>query len=139
MHGCTENGKRADRKTLPIETRTAMISNVLAIGATPILLGSRCDCARFWDEVPLVGRAYDMTDMPIEYEVAALQTCSLFLANDTGLVHVAHALNLRGLVMWKDTNYARFRSGSPRIKNCISPRGDPSIYATAIRDTVGKG
>jgi hypothetical protein len=91
VHGSAFDGEYAERKTLPLETRLAMLGLPLAAGFRVAAIGMPRDFQRFWADVGGGSDATWILDRPLRQAVGALQACVGVIANDTGLAHMAGA------------------------------------------------
>jgi hypothetical protein len=133
MHGCL--AQREDlrkQKILPAPTRQAMLDEAVAVGMVPVLLGNEADRKAFWKDIAAPAGTFDMLGRPIREQVGALAACDLFIANDTGLAHVAGALKVPGLILWKTSAAHRFQMLYPGVEHVQSAEGDPQVYLKAI-------
>jgi ADP-heptose:LPS heptosyltransferase len=111
FHGCA--GKHlVKKKDLGSDMRRQFIDSLKARDYTPVILGNRGDIDNYWrynaDDLEECDVYLDV--LTLEETVAKLAQCQFFLSNDTGLYHVAGALEKPGLVIWKDTNRTKNKS-----------------------------
>jgi ADP-heptose:LPS heptosyltransferase len=120
FHGCLGD-EFVPKKSISIKELQNILNIVISEGYTPFLLGNSVDNKRFWNKINIshpsiknyIGR------LNIKDSVSLLNQCDAFISNDTGLYHVAGALEKRGLVFWGTTDFYKNRtnfSGIKRVK-----------------------
>jgi len=141
FNGClSKNDTKADKKSIHGSVRRHAINQAIKRGFVPVILGNKLDRRRFWGLIPKLppGSFIDFCGKLSLYDsVCALNQCDYFISNDTGLYHVAGALGVPGLVLWKKTNSKRNRSPRRNIKHCVEPSGNPDVYRKAVSEFLG--
>ncbi len=82
--------------------------------------GSRCQ--RLAADLP-PGRAAIGQDLPLAELAGKMASCAGFIGHDSGITHLAAALDLPGLVLWGPTSETTWRPRSERIKIIRAPGG----------------
>ena len=100
---------------------------------TPVLLGDDRDFQHFWKRIAIDdGCVNCIGSLSMVDSVKILSQCDAFISNDTGLYHVAGALNKIGLVLWKTTNHEKNRSPCALIQHFKDERGKVHNYIRAV-------
>ena len=111
FHGClSKTNKSIQKKNLGSKTLSYFIETSMLLGYTPVLLGSKSDL-QFWKKVNRNKCIDYIAKLSLKESVSVLSQCDFFLSNDTGLYHVAGALSVPGIVVWKGTD--RWKNLSP--------------------------
>ena len=135
FHGCLGN-KWLSRKQLPIETLDCILSMLIERDMVPVLLGSKTDRKKFWDNVRSAKHSsvkYCCGKLAITQSISLLADCDAFVSNDTGLYHAAGALHKKGLVLWKNTDMKKNMSPAKEITHFRNKDGRHEVYAEAIK------
>jgi ADP-heptose:LPS heptosyltransferase len=102
--------------------------------------GSRCQ--RLAAVVP-TGRAVIAQDLPLVELARKMKSCAAFIGHDSGITHLAAALDLPGLALWGPTAETTWRPQSDRIKILRHPGGLVDLPVetvfNALRATVSRG
>ncbi len=93
--------------------------------------GSRCE--RLAATLP-PGRAAIAQDLPLVQLAQKIKSCAAFIGHDSGITHLAAALDVPGLVLWGPTAEKTWRPRSERIQLLRDPRGLPQLPAKTVRD-----
>lgn len=143
FHGCLNVGSNAFyQKDLKEPTRIKMLEIVLASGCCPVLLGSPQDLNVFWKPVlkkvksPVI-KNY-LGELNLRDSVSVLKQCDAFISNDTGLYHCAGALGVKGLVLWRKTDFHRNLSTFNGIKYGASQKGKVDHYVKYMQDFLSE-
>lgn len=65
-----------------------------------------------------------------------MQRCSAFVGHDSGITHLAAALDLPGVVLWGESSLATWRPQSERLKILRDPGGLANLPVAAVRDAL---
>lgn len=111
VRGCANPSKRKTKD--PGETHyIKIIEEIQRKGVDVVMVGDGYDYQ--WNKnilettkIPFVSGMRDA----LKYIAA----CQMFVSNDTGLYHVAGAMQKKGFIMWKDTNFIKNESPSGRF------------------------
>ncbi len=131
FHGCLGKCFRS-RKDIGAETRQYIIDRLGEEGIRIILLGTSSDYKYYWSQNNLKNVENFLGKYSLNDSVGILRQCNGFISNDTGLYHVASALKVGGLVLWKKTRSGKNKSPFEGIEHCISKQGDFNIYKKSI-------
>ena len=131
FHGCLGEIYRY-QKDIGSKTRQYMINAVLAKGWVPVILGSQRDAKIYWAKNKTKHCLNFLGKLSLKDSVSILGQCDLFMSNDTGLYHIAGALDMTGLVLWKQTDVVRSRSTCSNISHARDRKGQFSIYKRYI-------
>jgi heptosyltransferase-2 len=69
------------------------------------------------------GRVQVARDLPLAELAGRLAGCDAFIGHDSGITHLAAAVDLRGLVLWGGTVQAVWRPRGERMKILFAPEG----------------
>ena len=139
FHGCNALSSMAKhrKKSLPKTVRQHMLDITMEIGLQPVLLGSQEDDHRFWSTINIISEVENyLGKLSLRDTVSVLAQCDGFISNDTGLYHVAAALQKRGLVLWKKTDPIRNKATGNSVEHFVSCRGDEDAYNEAVDQHV---
>jgi len=136
MHGClATQASKVKKKKLSVPVLNHMIVGLQKYGLKPVVIGSAKDKARFWSKT-ILEREPDILDYSGELSlvdsISVLSQCNAFISNDTGLYHVAGALNVPGLVFWIKTNKIANMSPAKNIVHMQDRTGNVTKFKTAI-------
>ena len=123
FHGCLGEGLRK-RKDIGAATRQSILDGISKRGMVPVLLGSQADIDNFWRHNGLKHCIHLAGKLSLRDSVSVLARCDAFISNDTGLYHVAGALGIPGMVLWRTTDPVKNRSTSDTIRHIIG-KGNP--------------
>jgi heptosyltransferase-3 len=102
--------------------------------------GSRCQ--RLAGVLP-TGRAVVAQDLRLVEVARKMKSCAAFIGHDSGITHLAAALDLPGLALWGPTAETTWRPQSDRIKVLRHPGGlvhlPVETVCNALRATVSQG
>jgi heptosyltransferase III len=129
-------GSGSERKNWP-EAGWAELLRLLAAQSACdfLLIGGEAEgdrCARLAAAVP-AGRADIAQNLPLPELARRMQACSAFVGHDSGITHLAAALNLPGLVLWGETELTTWRPASVHLKILRDPAGLKALPAAAVR------
>jgi len=121
FHGCL-NMKAGPiaKKDIGGYARQHMINAVLNRSMIPVLLGSVEDLKRFWCDINTKKCVNYVGKLSLKDSTSILAQCDNFMSNDTGLYHVAGALEVPGLVIWRKTDMLKNRAVFGDIKHVVS-------------------
>jgi ADP-heptose:LPS heptosyltransferase len=132
FHGCLGKYWR-DRKRLPKKTLQHVLDSLVSRGFEPVLLGSKSDMAHFWSKVNIPDSVLNMAGkLKLSESVGALNCCKFFISNDSGLYHVASALQKPGLVLWYRTPFNRNKAPFAGIEHFVNKEGHADLYNSAV-------
>lgn len=119
-------GSGGARKNWP-ETKWAELLQRLAAGSGWhfLLIGGEAEgarCERLAAGLP-PHRARLAQDLPLVELARAMRSCAAFIGHDSGITHLAAALDLPGLVLWGPSNEAVWRPMSDRMRLLRDERG----------------
>jgi hypothetical protein len=134
FHGSRNGSPCPERKDIGSVTRQHIVHSVLRRGAVPVVLGTAYDFESFWRNVDLSACLNFLGRLSLRDTVSVLAQCDHFVSNDTGLYHVAGALNKPGLVLWYETDMVKNRSTCAKIRHAKGTPDNPSDYIGAIDD-----
>jgi heptosyltransferase-3 len=128
-------GSGSDRKNWP-ETKWAELLQLLAEQSSCdlLLIGGEAEgdrCARLADTLPS-GRAQVAQNLPLVELATRMQTCSAFIGHDSGITHLAAALDLPGLVLWGESVLTTWRPRSARLKILRDPAGMKALPVASV-------
>lgn len=110
FHGCLGD-EFISKKSIKTAHLQEIINAIVEKGRVPVILGNKLDYKRFWKCVdlshPSIINYLNKTD--IKDSASILSQCDCFISNDTGLYHVAGALQMKGLVFWGTTDFCKNR------------------------------
>jgi ADP-heptose:LPS heptosyltransferase len=112
-------GSGAARKNWPEDNWSDLLKMFLAETSLNFLLiggeveGERCN--RLAAGLP-AERVEIAQNLPLPELAARMKACALFIGHDSGITHLAAALDLPGLVLWGPTALATWRPQSDRLK-----------------------
>lgn len=115
-------GSGSEKKNWPEEKWAELLGrvegNILLIGGEAE--GDRC--ARLGAELPAerVEMAQNVPMLDLAWRMAS---CSAFAGHDSGITHLAAALNLPGLALWGESDLATWQPRSRRMKIVRDPAG----------------
>lgn len=95
--------------------------------------GSRCD--RLAAAVPS-GRAVTAQNLPLVQLAQRMKSCAAFIGHDSGITHLAAALDLPGLVLWGPTAEKTWRPRSERIQLLCDPGGLAQMPVKTVRNAI---
>jgi len=137
FHGCLGKCFRG-RKDVGAKTRQYIIDRLGEEGFKIILLGTSSDYKHYWSQNNLKNVENFLGKYSLNDSVGILRKCDSFISNDTGLYHVASALKIKGLVLWKKTRFGKNKSPFEGIEHCVSKEGDFDIYKKSIDLQIGR-
>jgi ADP-heptose:LPS heptosyltransferase len=130
-------GSGSERKNWPEAKWAALLKLLAAQSACDLLLiGGEAEgdrCARLAAALP-AGRAHIAQNLPIIELARRMQACSAFIGHDSGIAHLAAALDLPGLVLWGGTVLTTWRPQSQRLKILRDPAGLEALPVAAVWD-----
>jgi ADP-heptose:LPS heptosyltransferase len=132
-------GSGSGRKNWP-ETKWAELLKLLAgqSACDLLLVGGEAEgdrCARLAAALP-AGCAHIAQNLPLIELARRMQACSAFIGHDSGVTHLAAALDLPGLVLWGETDLTTWRPQSARMKILRDPAGLEALPVAAVWDAV---
>jgi len=131
FHGCLGDIYRT-AKDLGSKTRQYIINSIASANHIPVLLGSKRDIRVFWHTNKLQRCLNYLGELSLKDSVSILGQCDYFISNDTGLYHVAGALDMTGLVLWKKTDPIRSRSTCTKVSHAVCKNGTFITYKRYI-------
>lgn len=136
IHGCFSK-QRQFRQKKAIGTNTLMhiVNKLKEHEIIPVILGADYDWP-WWKDVNLSGCRIYIGTQRITDAVSLLKQCDAFIANDTGLYHVGGALGMKGLCIWKATDWNSCRVPSPTVQYVKDRRARIEVYAPAINNFI---
>jgi heptosyltransferase-2 len=99
-----------------------------------LLIGGEAEgdrCTRFATALP-PERVQVAQGLPLVELARRMQTCSAFIGHDSGITHLAAALDLPGLVLWGETDLTTWRPQSARLKILRDPAGLMDLLAASV-------
>jgi heptosyltransferase-2 len=128
-------GSGSDRKNWPQAKWVELLKLLTMQTACELLLiGGEAEgdrCARLASALPS-GRAQVAQNLPLIELARLMQTCSGFIGHDSGITHLAAALDLPGLVLWGETCLTTWRPQSARLKVLRDPAGLAALPVEAV-------
>jgi heptosyltransferase-3 len=97
--------------------------------------GSRCQ--RLAAALP-AGRTEIAQDLPLVTLARKMKSCAGFIGHDSGISHLAAALDLPGLVLWGETSETTWRPVSDRVELIRDPRGLAHLPVQVVWDHLKK-
>jgi heptosyltransferase-3 len=128
-------GSGSERKNWP-ETRWVELLKLLAAQTSWdfLLIGGEAEgdrCARLATALP-AGRVQIAQNLPLVELATQMQQCAGFMGHDSGITHLAAALDLPGLVLWGETVLTTWRPQSPRMTILRHPAGLPALSVAKV-------
>jgi heptosyltransferase-2 len=128
-------GSGGERKNWPEAKWVELLKLLAAQTACDLLLiGGEAEgdrCARLAAALPS-GRAHIAQNLPLIELARRMQGCSAFIGHDSGITHLAAALDLPGLVLWGETAMATWRPQSARMKILHDPAGLNALAVAVV-------
>ena len=128
-------GSGSERKNWPEAKWTELLKLLAAQSACDhLLIGGEAEgdrCARLAAALPQ-GRAQVAQNLSLIELARRMQTCSAFIGHDSGITHLAAALDLPGLVLWGESVLTTWRPQSARMKILRNPAGLNSLPVAAV-------
>ncbi len=112
-------GSGSASKNLPSRFFARIISCLREMGMRTVLLQGPADdaaCRGVMQELPPAGQPEVLRGMSLVETAALLESCSLFIGNDSGVSHLAGALGVRTRVMFRSTDPAQWRPLGADVK-----------------------
>ena len=131
FHGCLGDVYKFS-KDVGSKTRQYVINSILKKNWVPVLLGTKRDYNIYWKTNKIQQCLNFLGKLSLKDSVSILGQCDYFISNDTGLYHVAGALDMTGLVLWKQTDCIRNRSTCLNISHASCRKGQFMIYKRYI-------
>jgi heptosyltransferase III len=130
-------GSGSERKNWP-EAKWMELLKLLAAPSNRdlLLIGGEAEgdrCARLAAALP-PGRAQVAQNLPLPELARRMQACSAFIGHDSGITHLAAALDLPGLVLWGESVLTTWRPQSARLKILRDPAGLKALPVAAVWD-----
>jgi ADP-heptose:LPS heptosyltransferase len=128
-------GSGSEQKNWP-EAKWAELLRLLATHSSCdlLLIGGEAErdrCARLASALPK-GRVEIAQNLLLLELARRMQTCSAFIGHDSGITHLAAALDLPGLVLWGETDLKIWRPQSGRMKILCDPGGLENLPVAAV-------
>jgi heptosyltransferase-2 len=128
-------GSGSERKNWP-EAKWAELLQLLAgqSACDFLLIGGEAErdrCARLAAALP-AGRAHPAQNLPLIGLARRMQACAAFIGHDSGITHLAAALDLPGLVLWGETVLTTWHPQSARLKILRDPAGLEALPVAAV-------
>ncbi len=105
--GCSHK-RFIEAKRVSPELILRSLQCVLELGAVPVLLGNYSDYVNYWE--PALTKWVQsphtlnlINKLTLREAVNVISQCDAFISNDTGLMHVANALEKPGVAFWGET------------------------------------
>ncbi len=119
IHGCLgEYWKKS--KSLSTQLLQYIVNSVHQQECVPVILGNESDLNTFWSKISIPDGCLNyLALLSIKDTSSILAQCDGFISNDSGLYHVAGALDIPGLVLWKTTNHIQNKSPATNIKHIL--------------------
>jgi ADP-heptose:LPS heptosyltransferase len=132
-------GSGSERKNWP-EAKWAELLKLLAgqSACGLLLIGGEAEgdrCARLAADLP-PGRAHIAQQLPLIELARRMQACPAFIGHDSGVTHLAAALDLPGLVLCGETDLTTWRPQSARLKILRDPAGLEALPVAAVWDAL---
>lgn len=131
FHGCLGECFR-DKKDIGTEARQYLIDALTKNKIRTMLLGTEKDYKMYWSKNNLDKVENHLGKHSLIDSVGILGKCDRFISNDTGLYHVAGALMIKGLVLWKKTNHEKNRTIFDGIEHGLNGKGCLDKYIEMI-------
>jgi ADP-heptose:LPS heptosyltransferase len=133
FHGCLGD-TYLNKKNLGKVIRQLILDEIRKRGKHPVILGNQRDKEKFWHENNLIGCKDHLGKLSLKGSVDMLSRCEYFISNDTGLYHVAGALNKPGMVIWHRTDLTKNKSTCAKIKHVV----EKDLNIKVIKDELTK-
>lgn len=134
-------GSGSERKNWPEAKWAELLKHLTEQTACNFLLiGGEAEgdrCARLAAAVP-AGRARIAQNLPLADLVWQMQACCAFVGHDSGITHLAAALDLPGLALWGESNLTIWRPQSARLKVLADPAGLKALPVAKVRQALEK-
>jgi heptosyltransferase-2 len=132
-------GSGSEGKNWP-EAKWAELLQLLAAQSARdlLLIGGEAEgdrCARLAAALPS-GRAHIAQNLPLTELARLMQGCGAFIGHDSGITHLAAALDLPGLVLWGETALTTWRPQSERMTILRDPAGLAALSVGVVWDAV---
>jgi len=128
-------GSGSERKNWPEANWAELLKRLADKTACEILLiGGEAEgdrCVRLAAALP-AGRVTVAQNLPLLELAFLMQDCSAFIGHDSGITHLAAALDLPGLVLWGESVLTVWRPQSPRLKILRDPGGLSALPVAAV-------
>jgi ADP-heptose:LPS heptosyltransferase len=99
-----------------------------------LLIGGEAEgdrCARLASVLP-EGRAEIARNLPLVDLAKRMKSCAAFIGHDSGITHLASALDLPGLVLWGETNLAVWKPKFARMRIVRHPAGLAALSVAEV-------
>lgn len=77
-------------------------------------------------------------NLPLTELASALQQCAAFIGHDSGISHLASALGLPGLVLWRDTMEEIWRPPNENVVVVRASRGAKGDSVASVMSALGR-
>lgn len=128
-------GSGSERKNWPENAWSELLRLLSAKSSFRFLLvGGEAEglrCQRLAAVVPS-GRAGVAQDLPLVALARRMKACGGFIGHDSGISHLAAALDLPGLVLWGETSEKTWRPASDRVELIRHPLGLAHLPAELV-------
>lgn len=132
-------GSGSERKNWPEAKWAELLKRLIGQSSCGFLLiGGEAEgerCARLAAALP-AGRAHIAQNLPLFELARQMQACAAFIGHDSGVTHLAAALDLPGLVLWGETDFTTWRPQSPRMKILRAPAGLEALPVAAVGEAL---
>jgi heptosyltransferase-3 len=99
-----------------------------------LLIGGEAEGAR-WERLAAMlppDRTHLAQNLPLVQLAQTTRSCAAFIGHDSGITHLAAALDLPGLVLWGPSNEAVWRPVSDRFRILRDPAGLDALGVDAV-------
>jgi ADP-heptose:LPS heptosyltransferase len=103
-----------------------------------LLIGGEAEGARCQRLAAILphGRAVIAQDLPLTELAAKMKSCAAFIGHDSGITHLAAALDLPGLALWGPSAETTWRPRSEKIRLLRDPRGLAHLPVQTVCDSI---
>ena len=134
-------GSGSERKNWP-ESKWAELLKLLAAQSALdfLLIGGEAEgdrCARLADVLP-PGRVEAARNLPLVELARRMKGCAGFIGHDSGITHLAAALDLPGLALWGETVLTTWRPRSERMTILRDSRGLAALPVGAVWEAFAR-
>jgi len=119
-------GSGSERKNWPEAKWAELLQELVSLTELELLLvGGEAEGERLQRLTAVLppGRASVAQSLPLPKLAVSLSSCCVFIGHDSGISHLAAALDLRGLLLWSDTVEAVWRPPGDKMVILRHPRG----------------
>ena len=122
VRGCIKNSYWKIKKDVGDEIYKQIMHTIMNKGIQIVMVGNSHDFDSHLRKMATWGKKYKVDRDNIRRAVSLIANAKFVVSNDSGLYHVAGALNKHTFVMWKDTPFEKNKS--PGENCCFSKKNN---------------